>query len=330
MEHILTAGQFEQAELFDLFQRAENMREAVSKDETARELVGRHAGKIVATLFYEPSTRTRLSFESAAQRLGMGIVSTENAAEFSSAAKGETIEDTTRVVAAYAHAIVMRHKDTGAAERAAAVSSVPVINAGDGTGEHPTQALLDAYTIFREKGRLDNLRVVIGGDLARGRTARSLARILSIFENNRITFVSPPELAMGQDVIDELEQAGTLHRETDDIFEAIDLKTDVVYWTRTQLERAHQSGGVKQKAAKTARGLLQSLRISKQASPKKFVIDTEVLAALPESAIIMHPLPRVGEITTEVDVDPRAAYFRQAENGLYIRMALLDKLVKTL
>ncbi len=302
--HVLTAGQFSPDQLFEIFARADAMRDGVADPGAARELAAQHAGKVVATVFYEPSTRTRLSFESAAQRLGMAIISTENAAEFSSAAKGETLEDSTRVLDGYAHAIVMRHKENGAAARAASVSRVPVINAGDGTGEHPTQALLDAYTIFREKGRLDNLNVTVGGDLARGRTARSLARILSKFPGNHISFVSTPELGMGQDVLDELDQAGTTHTETSDMFKVLG-ESDVVYWTRTQLERGGQGNG----------------------SSSEFVLGQAALDAMPQDAIIMHPLPRVGEITREVDNDPRAAYFRQAENGLYIRMALLDMLV---
>ena len=173
LEHVLSARQYDPDKLDRLYRQADAMRDAMASRATKRELVGRHAGLVVATLFYEPSTRTRLSFESAAVRLGAGIISTENAREFSSAAKGEVIEDTIRTIDKYAEAIVMRHHETGAAEKAAAVSRVPIINAGDGKGEHPTQALLDMRTIKEERGRLADLHVVIGGDLRHGRTARS-------------------------------------------------------------------------------------------------------------------------------------------------------------
>lgn len=288
----MSASQFDSRVITKLCHRADEIR-AGHKNSEANNY-------IIATLFYEPSTRTRLSFESAAQRLGYGVISTENANEFSSAIKGETIEDTIRTVSAYADAIILRHKETGAAEAAAAISTVPIINAGDGKGEHPTQALLDLYTIQREKGRTSKLRIVIGGDLAHGRTARSLAQLLSLYDDNHITFVATPELQIGKDIKDYLDKNGTVWVETDNINQAV-ADADVVYWTRLQKERFGD----------------QSLEC-------KFVIDETVLNAMSRSAIIMHPLPRVGEITCEVDSDPRAAYFRQVENGLYIRMALLE------
>lgn len=302
MQHVLTARQFSSAELSEIFDRTDYMREASATPSTRRQLLASQAGQVLATLFYEPSTRTRLSFESGAQRLGMGLISTENAAEFSSAAKGETLEDSVRVVAGYADMIVMRHKETGAAERAAAVSPVPIINAGDGTGEHPTQALLDAYTIMHELGRLSDLHIVIGGDLAHGRTARSLAQMLA-GEGNHFSFVSTPDLAMGQDVRDFIRAKGSTHTQTDDLIPTL-RSADVVYWTRLQTERLTDP--------------------SLQAG---FTIGRTALQAMPERSIIMHPLPRVGEIDPDVDSDPRAAYFRQAENGLFVRMALMDILV---
>ena len=295
MKHILSASQFNAKELSQLFQKADKFR--------AMKNLPDHRGKVVATIFYEPSTRTRLSFESAAVRLGAGIISTENAAEFSSAIKGETIEDSTRVLACYADIIVMRHPETGAAARAAAVSKVPIINAGDGKGEHPTQALLDTYTIQREKGRLNNLRVVIGGDLAHGRTARSLAQMLSLYKGNHITFVSTAELQIGRDIKEQLRKKSVGFEETNDMIAALS-QADVVYWTRLQKER---------------------LAGKKLAS--NFVINNLALKVMPRDAIIMHPLPRVDEIDKAVDSDPRTAYFRQAENGLYIRMAILDGLL---
>lgn len=298
MQHILSAGQFTAEQIEVIFRRADKMKDAFHNNRAA--LAETHRGRLVATLFYEPSTRTRLSFEAAAQCQGMGVLSTENAGEFSSAVKGETIEDTIKVVSCYADVIVMRHKENGAAERASAVSKVPIMNAGDGTGEHPTQSLLDLYTIFEAMRRLDNLRVVIGGDLKHGRTVRSLARMLSLYPGNTITFVSVPELQVDDALQAELTKAGVTFTKTDDMMTA--LKTaNVVYWTRLQRER-----------------------LADPSLESHYVIDDAALAVMPKDAIIMHPLPRVGEITESVDADPRARYFNQAQNGLYIRAALLD------
>lgn len=300
MKHVLSAGQFEKAELQEILDHADYMKRQKEVGVKRRALDERLRGRLVALLFYEPSTRTRLSFSAAAQLLGAKVVETENAEQFSSAAKGETLEDTIRVVDKYSDAIVIRHHQTGAAARAAAVSRVPILNAGDGTGEHPTQALLDMHTIRSELGRLDDLHVVIGGDLRHGRAARSLARLLALYKNNRITFVSTPELAMGDDIKDYLTQQHIDFTETSDLPGAL-TTADAVYWTRLQKER-----------------------LSDPSLEAGFTLGQTALDALPEHAIIMHPLPRVGEIETVVDADPRAAYFRQAENGLYLRMALLD------
>lgn len=305
MQHVLSARQFNQSEIADIFLMAERMESAMATAHGRRSMVKRHVGEVAATLFYEPSTRTRLSFESAAQRLGMGLVSTENAGEFSSAIKGETLEDSIRTVASYASAIIMRHKGEDSADRAAAVSDVPILNAGAGKGEHPTQALLDLYTINKEFDRTDGLHVVIGGDLRQGRTARSLAQLLSIYGNNSITFVSTPELQMGRDIIAHLEERGTKHQETDDMMAAI-RDADVVYWTRLQKER---------------------LQEGEHDIQSDFTINQAALQVMPASAIILHPLPRNEEIELSVDHDPRAKYFDQVRNGLYIRMAILDKVL---
>jgi aspartate carbamoyltransferase catalytic subunit len=269
-----------------------------------RPLVGEHAGSVVATLFFEPATRTRLSFESAAVRLGMGVISTENAAEFSSATKGETIEDTIHTVSKYADAVVLRHHEDDAADRAAAVEAVSIVNAGSGKLEHPTQAVLDMYTVWREKGRVDNLKVVIGGDLKYGRTVKSLAHMLSKYPGNHLSFVSVPELQIGEGVTGHLDETHTSYDQTDDIFSVV-RDADVVYWTRLQKERLEDPSVV-----------------------SDFVIDQAVLQEMSEDAIIMHPLPRVDEIEPGVDHDPRARYFEQVENGLYTRMALLDRLLR--
>jgi aspartate carbamoyltransferase catalytic subunit len=308
MKHILTARQFRTAELDDLFKRADFMREQSQTMTGRRRLMASHNGRVLATIFYEPSTRTRLSFEFAAERLGIRVRSTENASEFSSAAKGETIEDSTRVIAGYADMIVMRHKENGAAERAAAVSDVPIINAGDGTGEHPTQSLLDVYTIRHELDRLKNLKIVAMGDLMHGRTVRSLVQVLALYPGNTVTFVSPESMRMGDDIKEFLDKRGVKYSETTDMMSALP-DADVVYQTRVQNER-HLGKDGKPKAGQDPR----------------FVIDKKALKAMKRDSIIMHPLPRVNEIDVAVDGDPRAAYFRQAENGLYVRMALLDVL----
>ena len=302
MQHLVAAGQLTPEVLTELIAKAEEYRKLLETTDGRQQLRALYPDKIIATLFYEPSTRTRLSHESAAQRLGMGVVSTENAAEFSSAIKGETIEDTVRVVAGYADAIVIRHKETGILDRAAAASPVPVINAGDGTGEHPTQALLDVYTIWREMGTLEGLNIVMGGDLAHGRTVRSLAQVMSNYRGTSFTFVTTPQLRMGDDIKQLLGERGVSFTETDDV-QAATKEADVVYWTRLQKER-----------------------LEDPTLEAGFVIDQQVMAGMKEKSVIMHPLPRVDEITAGVDADPRAAYFRQSHNGVYVRMALLDYL----
>jgi aspartate carbamoyltransferase catalytic subunit len=303
--HILTVAQYDHAQLELLFKRAEELRSYATPTQR-RELAQLHQGKQLCSLFYEPSTRTRLSFETGAIKMGMGLVSTENAREFSSASKGETIEDTIRVLDEYKYdAIVLRHHETGAAARAASVSKTPIINAGDGKGEHPTQALLDAYTIYRKFGRLNNLHIVMGGDLANGRTVRSLAQLLSTYRGNRITFVSVPELQIGDDIKATLQANGTRFSETAEMLDALK-SADVVYWTRLQKERLAHPEAIPQGG---------------------FILDTSAIEILPKNAIIMHPLPRVDEIDPAIDSDPRSLYFEQAGNGLYARMALIDQIL---
>jgi aspartate carbamoyltransferase catalytic subunit len=209
-----------------------------------------------------------------------------------------------RIVSGYADVIVLRHSEEGAARRAADVSDVPVINAGDGKGQHPTQALLDVYTIRDELGRLDGVSVAMVGDLANGRTVRSLAYLLSKFEGVTIWFIAPPEVAMRDDIKAHLDEHGVRWRETEEL-DAVLPEVDVIYQTRIQKERFEDEA-----AYQALKGIYR--------------IDCEAMARLRPDAIVMHPLPRVDEIAPEVDRDPRAAYFRQARNGLYIRMALLD------
>ncbi|KAJ0988212.1 hypothetical protein J5N97_006568 [Dioscorea zingiberensis] len=304
LDDVIESQQFDRDILNDIFEVALEM-EKIEKNSPGSKILH---GYLMATLFYEPSTRTRLSFESAMKRLGGEVLTTENAREFSSAAKGETLEDTIRTVEGYADIIVMRHFESGAARRAASTATIPVINAGDGPGQHPTQALLDVYTIAREIGRLDGIRLALVGDLANGRTVRSLAYLIAMYKDVKIYFVSPDVVKMKDDIKDHLTSMGVEWEESTDLLEVAS-KCDVVYQTRIQRERF----GERIDLYEAARG--------------KYIVDQKVLGVLPKHAVIMHPLPRLDEITTDVDADPRAAYFRQAKNGLYIRMALLKLLL---
>jgi aspartate carbamoyltransferase catalytic subunit len=303
LHHIIEAQQFDVPMLLRLLDIAEEMEKLVQEGGTTE-----YHNRIMATLFYEPSTRTRFSFETAMHRLGGRVISTENAAEFSSVAKGETLEDTIRIMNGYADVIVIRHYEVGAAKRAAAVSRVPVINAGDGVGQHPTQALLDLYTIHKEIGAIDGLRVAMVGDLAQGRTVRSLTYLLSKFRDVRLYFVAPPLLKMKGDILEHLKEKQVWYTE-ETILDKVLPEVDVVYQTRVQKERF----GDRIADYEQCRGV--------------YVITPESLRLMKDKAIVMHPLPRLGEITMEVDKDPRAAYFRQAQNGLYVRMALLTQVL---
>ena len=301
LRHVVESQQFSRALLEELFVRSEEMKRE------PHHFIGRLAGQVMAALFYEPSTRTRLSFEAAMLRLGGTTMGTDNAREFSSAAKGETLEDTIRIVSGYADVIVVRHKEEGAAKRAAAVSAVPIINAGDGPGQHPTQALLDLYTIRDELSKIDGVRVAMVGDLANGRTVRSLTYLLSKFKDIKLWFVAPPQVAMGDDLKAHLDEHHVPWVETEDL-NAVLPDVDVVYMTRIQKERFTDP-----EAYDAVKGVYR--------------MDKESMTLMRKYAILMHPLPRVDEIAPEVDEDPRAAYFRQARNGLHIRMALLDKVL---
>ncbi len=258
-------------------------------------------GKILANLFYEPSTRTSSSFTAAMERLG-GSVIPINEVKYSSVSKGETLPDTVRSLECYADVIVIRHPEVGSAAIAAKAARKPVINAGDGIGEHPTQALLDAFTIREEIGHLDGLTVTLLGDLKHGRTVHSLARLLSLYKV-KLNYVAPDILRMPAELIEELNVKGIEQAE----YTALDQplpQTDVLYVTRVQKERF------------TDEAVYESVKGA-------YVIDPKVMKAAKERMIVMHPLPRVGEISTDFDDDPRAAYFRQMEYGLYVRMALL-------
>ena len=298
--HVIEAQQFSRDIMNEIFGVTREMENVVSR--YGSNILNR---RIMATLFYEPSTRTRLSFEAAMYRLGGEVITTESAREFSSAAKGETLEDTIRIVEGYSDVIVLRHYESGSARRAAEVASIPILNAGDGPGQHPTQALLDVYTIQKEIGRLDGIHVALVGDLANGRTARSLAYLLTKYEDVKLYFVAPEMVRMRDDIKAYLTEHGVVFEEEDDLMSVMS-KVDVVYQTRIQRERF----GDRIQDYERARG--------------KYIIDVETMSVLSDNAIVMHPLPRVDEIDPAVDTDPRAAYFRQAHNGVFIRMALLQ------
>lgn len=303
LNHIIKAQQFDKDLLAELFQSASDL-----KDVFKMGSINLLNGKILATVFYEPSTRTRLSFESAMIRMGGSVITTENAKEFSSAAKGENIEDTVRVMESYADAIVIRHYESGTAEKASKFSSVPIINAGDGPGQHPTQSLIDLYTIQKELGSIDGISIAMVGDLANGRTVRSLCYLLSRYKDVNVYFVSPPVVKMKDDIKQFLTQHGVRFVEETNL-KSIAKFADVIYQTRIQKERFADN----MDEYNMAYG--------------KYIIDDEILSIMRSKSIVMHPLPRLEEISPEVDSDPRAAYFRQAQNGVYVRAAILKYLL---
>ena len=297
--HILQIADLPPAVLQLIWQQADIYRDLVASKTRLRVL----DGLILATLFYEPSTRTRLSFEAAMLRLGGQVISTPDGGGTSSAIKGESIADSIRVVCGYSDLIVQRHPAIGSAHQAAAAANdyaVPVINAGDGAGEHPTQAILDLYTIRDERGTLDGLHIVLAGDLKHGRTVHSLLRAL-VGWDVKITLVAPRELAMPRAVIDSLPRHMRLE-ETENLHQATST-ADVLYMTRLQKERFSDP-------------------TQYEALKDQYVVDSRFMAERP-NLTLLHPLPRVNEISAEVDTLPNAAYFRQAQNGLYVRMALL-------
>ena len=298
MKHIIESQQFDLKRINEIFTSATALE---------KKLDNSLYGKIMASLFYEPSTRTRFSFESAMLRLGGRVITTENAALFSSAAKGETLEDSIRVINTYADVIVLRHYEQGASERASKVSSVPIINAGDGAGQHPTQALLDLYTIMRELGKIDGVTIALVGDLKHGRTIHSLAYLLGKYKKITIYLVSPKALRVSDDIRDYLERHKVTVHEVEDLDPVLD-KVDVLYQTRIQKERF-----ASEKEYKKYKGC--------------YHITKETVKKLRPKAIIMHPLPRVDEIDTDVDSSSHAVYFKQAGYGLLIRMALLKVLL---
>lgn len=312
LHHVINVRDFDRDMLEQVFAIADDMKMIVRQQKSdigvGMDVPSVLPGKIMATLFYEPSTRTRLSFEAAMLRLGGSVIGTENATEFSSAIKGETPEDTARVVSGYCDVIVIRHNEEGGSERAMHGSLVPIINAGDGGGQHPTQALLDLYTIRNHFGSIDGLRVAMIGDLAHGRTVRSLAYVLAKqYKNCTIDLISPPQLCMRDDIKKYLCDKDVAWSEADDLDQIISC-ADVFYQTRTQKERMLDC---------------EYTSADIPAQIERLIITQEKAHRMKPNSIIMHPLPRNVEISREVDQDPRAKYFQQAENGLYVRMALL-------
>ncbi|HEX5630735.1 MAG TPA: aspartate carbamoyltransferase [Acidimicrobiia bacterium] len=294
---IVSVRQFSRGDLDYVFAVSKEMQGMVARVGTFDLL----KGKVLANVFYEPSTRTSSSFTAAMERLG-GSVIPINEVRYSSVSKGESLPDTVRTLERYADVIVLRHPEVGASALAAQYASKPIINAGDGPGEHPTQALLDLFTIAEELGEIDGLTITMVGDLKYGRTVHSLARLLSLF-SVRINLVSPKILEMPAEIVAELEKAGTPHAAFTDLEKVIP-DTDVLYVTRVQKERFQNA---------------EEYEEVKDA----YVITPATMQAAKSRMIVMHPLPRVNEIAIEVDDDPRAAYFRQMEYGMYVRMALL-------
>jgi len=294
---ILNTVQFSLQELNLIMNTAANFERRVKNGEIIRDM----EGKVVASLFFEPSTRTRLSFETAINRLGSRVISMANAAS-SSVAKGESLADTIRTIDGYVDVIVMRHPMKGAAQLAADNASHPVINGGDGTGQHPTQALLDLYTIRKEKGILGGQTITFLGDLKNGRTVHSLGYFMALCKNKMI-FVSPESLKMPVEITSDLRSRGAEIEETEDVEKALSV-SDMVYVTRVQRERFENPEDYEK-----VKGV--------------YIINREIINRAKKGITILHPLPRVNEISTDVDDYEGAAYFRQAHNGLYVRMALL-------
>jgi aspartate carbamoyltransferase len=296
-QDILSVSQFSREDLETLFEVAHEMSVMVQRVGSFDLL----KGKVLTNLFYEPSTRTSSSFVAAIERLGGSVIQINNVT-YSSVSKGESLRDTVRTMESYTDAIVLRHPEMGSAAEAAAAASKPVINAGDGPGEHPTQALLDAYTIREEMDTIDGLTITMLGDLKYGRTVHSLARLLTLYDVN-INYVAPDILRMPKHVVSEVDASGVGQVETLDL-EAVLADTDVLYVTRIQKERFSDPEEYEQ-------------------VKDSYVITKETMKSAKDNMIVMHPLPRLGEIAVEVDDDPRAAYFRQMEYGMYVRMALL-------
>lgn len=301
---IIASQQFSKEFLSELFRKTNFIKYNLDK------VSNRLNGKIVTLLFYEPSTRTFDSFNTAALRLGAQTKAILDAKNFSSASKGETLEDSLKIYENNCDFLIMRHDEDYAAFEASQIMSKPFINAGSGKWQHPTQALLDLYTINEKLDTLENLKIAVAGDLKRGRTVESLVYLMSKYKNNKFIFVSPNNSRIKPEIIDYLNKKSIQYEETDNL-NSILPKIDVLYMTRIQKERFKNSDG--------------TINIEEYENAKgKIIIDENNIDIMPKNSILMHPLPRVDEISSTVDNNPRSIYFDQANNGLYVRMALLD------
>ena len=300
-KHLLDPMDFSVEEMDEIFQLANQI---ISNPQDFSHICD---GKILATLFYEPSTRTRLSFEAAMLRLGGSVIGFSEASS-SSTAKGESIADTIRVVDCYADIAVMRHYKEGAPKIAAQYSSIPIINAGDGGHQHPTQTLTDLLTIKNIKGRLSNLTIGVCGDLKFGRTVHSLIKAMSRYSNVKFVLISPEELKVPNYIISEVLEKNNIEYMEANTMEEVIGELDILYMTRVQRERFFNEEDY--------------IRLK-----DSYILDSDKMKLASENMIVMHPLPRVNEIAYEVDNDPRAYYFKQAKFGMYVRMALMIKLL---
>lgn len=300
INHILNGSQFADKKLLKkIFQKASQLQ--------ILDLTGKMPqllkGKVIATVFYEPSTRTRLSFEAGALKLGAGVISVANAGQTSSAVKGESLEDAIKVTGGFCDCVVLRHPENGSAERAAVVCPVPVINAGDGYNQHPTQALYDLYTIEKELGKIDGLKIAFLADFRFQRHIHSIVPMFCQYKHLELFFVVPKELRMPEEYKIQLKKAGVKFQEMDSVNEVLP-EVDVLYATRVFKERFSDEAEYER-------------------LKKSFFIGTNTVSKMKKRSIIMHVMPRIYEVDPEVDKDPRAAYFRQAKNGMYVRAALL-------
>jgi aspartate carbamoyltransferase len=316
-KHIITVEQFDKADLERILSTAHSLRERVLRGDRA--VVELCAGRIMASLFYEASTRTDMSFQAAMRRLGGSVVSASNGVQFSSVYKGENLADTVRAAGCYADVVALRHPAEGSSFQAAYYldrlnekirKPCVVVSGGDGIGEHPTQGLLDLFTLRDLKGTFDGLSITLVGDLQYGRTVHSLAKLIALYDPKgvKLNFVSPPSLRMPDTVIDFVSRHGLMVYETSDLSEVID-QTEVLYWTRIQQERFAKASEY-------------------EAVRDQFIMTPAVLNRFRRDVVLMHPLPRKHEMGTPADHDmldanPRTVYFEQMENGMYVRMALL-------
>jgi aspartate carbamoyltransferase len=321
-KHIITVDQFQRRDLQTLFDATVSLRKRVKQND--RGLLEVTTGKVMATLFFEASTRTDMSFQAAMRRLGGEVIGASNGVQFSSVYKGENLADTVRAAACYADVIALRHPNIGASYEAAYYldmlnqqidNPTVIISGGDGIGEHPTQALLDIFTIYDLKKRVDGLHITMVGDLKHGRTVHSLAKLITRYEASdaTVTLVAPESLQMPPEIIAFMQSNGITVQQTNDLFDVIET-TDVIYWTRIQEERFDNEADY-------------------AAIKNSFIMVPETLQQAKPDAILMHPLPRKHEMGTpdnhdQLDQDPRSVYFKQMENGMFVRMALLAKVLK--